>query len=94
MSWRKVVQARNRWQNDPLVHPSQHPFSVYPDPTDPEGRSAVFMLAAGDWTNELHRSIERDSKRPVWIQGPFASPYAAALEFDHLVLIATGIEML
>jgi hypothetical protein len=76
----------------PWVSKSEwHPFSVYPDSLDPENNSAIFMVAAGDWTNKVHKSIERDSSRPVWIQGPFASPYAQALTFDNLLLVATGI---
>ena len=76
----------------PWLSKSQwHPFSFYPDATDPSGSSAVFIQCAGDWTRDLHKSVERDSRRPIWIQGPFASPYAAALDYDHLLLFATGI---
>jgi predicted ferric reductase/Ca2+-binding EF-hand superfamily protein len=76
----------------PWVSKSQwHPFSVYPAADDPENKSAVFIVAAGDWTEALHRSIERDTQRPVWIQGPFPSPYAAAMTFQNLLLVATGI---
>ena len=44
------------------------------------------MVASGK-----SKSIKRDSSRPVWIQGPFASPYAQAPSYDHLILVATGI---
>ena len=33
-------------------------------------------MDVGDWTNALHDELERgDTLRPVWIQGPFSSPY-------------------
>jgi glucose-6-phosphate 1-dehydrogenase len=67
-----------------------HPFSVYAHPTL-EGYSAVCINTAGDWTRALHESISKPTTRPVWIQGPFASPYATSMEFDNLLLVASGI---
>ena len=67
-----------------------HPFSVYPHPIR-EGYSAVCITAAGDWTHQLHTLIEKPTTRPVWIQGPLASPYHTAMEFDKLILVASGI---
>lgn len=67
-----------------------HPFSLYPNPREADA-SAVFIMAAGDWSRALHRSIERPTTRPVWIQGPFSSPYDAALDYDNLLLVASGI---
>jgi hypothetical protein len=29
--------------------------------------------------------------RPVWVQGPFPSPYSKAIDFDNLILVASGI---
>jgi predicted ferric reductase len=57
----------------------------------PTTHSSVFIKASGDWTEKLHDTIKRDSNRPIWLKGPFASPFAAALDFDNIVLIASGI---
>ncbi|KAJ8600419.1 hypothetical protein CTAYLR_001469 [Chrysophaeum taylorii] len=89
------------WSNDaegyvnvlvPWISIAQwHPFSVY-KVHDRPGFSHVFMLAAGDWTRVLHALIARDTRRPVWIQGPFASPFGEmAASFDNMMLVATGI---
>jgi hypothetical protein len=67
-----------------------HPFSVYSHP-NLEGHSAVCISAAGDWTKQLHKSISQPTTRPVWIQGPFVSPYTASMEYDNLMLVASGI---
>ena len=68
-----------------------HPFSAYSSVERP-GYASIFALDAGDWTAALHASIARDTKRPVWIQGPFPSPFGErAAEFDYMVLVATGI---
>lgn len=67
-----------------------HPFSVYDHPSLP-GQSSICIAAAGNWTKELHASIERPTSRPVWIQGPFTSPYEGAIDFDNLLLVASGI---
>ncbi len=75
----------------PWISKSQwHPFSVYGHPTL-EDHSAVCIIAAGDWTKQLYRSVSHPTTRPVWIQGPFSSPYATSMEFDNLMLVASGI---
>ena len=35
--------------------------------------------------------MEQSSHRPCWVHGTFASPYHTAVEFDNLILVATGI---
>ena len=72
--------SKNQW----------HPFSVYAHPTM-DGYSCVFMMASGDWTKKLHGSILRNSARPVWVNGPIPSPYEAAVNYDNLLLCASGI---
>jgi len=67
-----------------------HPFSIYPHPTLPN-HSCVFMMAIGDWTKKLHNAVLRNSARPVWVNGPVPSPYEAAVNFDNLLLCASGI---
>ena len=73
-----------------LAKKEWHAFSVYRQPNQPN-MSSVCMLKAGDWTSRLHSIVERNTKRPVWISGPFASPYSTAVDFDNLVLVASGI---
>ena len=67
-----------------------HAFSLFSHPTKPH-HSCVCMAVGGDWTRRLHEVVQRPTRRPVWISGPFASPYATAAEYDNLVLVATGI---
>ncbi len=66
-----------------------HPFSLFPHPTK-RGHSCVCMALAGDWTRELHDAVRRPTRRPVWISGPFASPYSTAINYDNLILVASG----
>ena len=35
--------------------------------------------------------VANPTTRPVWIQGPFASPFGTAMNFDKLLLVASGI---
>jgi len=67
-----------------------HPFSIYDDPCDDQ-RVNIFIYKTGDWSTAVHRSLTRDTTRPVFLQGPFVSPFSSALEFDKQVLVATGI---
>ena len=59
---------------------------------DPNLRQ-VFMMKVngGDWTANVHRQLQRNTVRPVWISGPFVSPYNNALNFDNTICIASGI---
>jgi predicted ferric reductase len=45
----------------------------------------------GDWTKALHDKVKVPTTRPVFIAGPFASPYATANKYDNLILVASGI---
>jgi predicted ferric reductase len=75
----------------PWVSTTQwHPFSVFGHPTR-DDQSCICIIAAGDWTKQLHESVIHPTSRPVYIQGPFASPYEGAAEFDNLILVASGI---
>lgn len=67
-----------------------HAFSLFAHPSLPN-HSCVCMVINGDWTGELHDSVRQPTTRPVWIAGPFASPYATAIEYDNLIVIASGI---
>ena len=59
----------------PWVDRQWHAFSLFQDPSDP-GLRAVFMLDVGNWTKAVHSELQRsNTSRPIWIQGPFASPY-------------------
>ena len=67
-----------------------HPFSLFEKLSLP-GHSSVCMAAVGDWTKAVHANLERPSSRPAWIYGPFPSPFTAAVNFDNLIAIASGI---
>ena len=49
------------------------------------------MHKLGDWTTQVHEALGRDTSRPVWVQGPFNSPYGASDNFDNLIFVAGGI---
>ena len=67
-----------------------HAFSLFENPSEPQERQ-IFLQRAGDWTNKVHRYLQRDTVRPAWIQGPFPSPYASAEDYDNQILVASGI---
>uniref|UniRef100_A0A7S2V7M5 FAD-binding 8 domain-containing protein n=1 Tax=Fibrocapsa japonica TaxID=94617 RepID=A0A7S2V7M5_9STRA len=67
-----------------------HPFSVYDDP-DGSNKRNIFIYRAGDWSKAVHDSLTVDTSRPVWLQGPFHSPFGSAVGFDNHILVATGI---
>ena len=66
-----------------------HAFSAYEDGDD----ILIFALNSGDWTARLRAAVRgRPSTRPLWVSGPFASPFAdAAADCDNLLIVATGI---
>lgn len=66
--------------------PPQH----QPPQTTPSCRH-IFIARAGDWTNRVYSKMDRNTVRPVWISGPFPSPYNNADYFDNMVLVAAGI---
>lgn len=67
-----------------------HAFSLFEHPTDPNLRQ-VFMMKTGDWTSDVHRQLQRNTVRPVWISGPFVSLYNNALDYDNNICVASGI---
>lgn len=68
-----------------------HAFSLYENPLDGSIRHA-FLAAAGDWTKEVQSLAGKaETARPLWISGPFPSPYSNALTFDNMICVAAGI---
>jgi ferric-chelate reductase len=67
-----------------------HAFSLFENPTNPAERE-IFMMKLGDWTNDVHEVLQRDTVRPAWVHGPFPSPYNSAEEYDNQILVASGI---
>merc|ERR1712224_91460 len=67
-----------------------HAFSVFPHPTLAD-HSCVVIAQVGEWTRALRTEVERETRRPTWIQGPFLSPFSTSVEYDNLLLVATGI---
>lgn len=67
-----------------------HAFSLFRHPTLPD-HSCVCMNVGGDWTRALHEATRLPTHRPCWVSGPFASPYSTAINYDNLILIASGI---
>lgn len=67
-----------------------HAFSLFENPSRPEERQ-IFMQKLGDWTTKLHTTLQRETARPVWVQGPYSSPYDSAVDYDNQILVAGGI---
>jgi hypothetical protein len=73
--------AKNQW----------HAFSLFENPTNPTEEREIFIQKAGDWTTHVHMTLQRETVRPAWIQGPFPSPYNNADAYDNQILVASGI---
>ena len=67
-----------------------HAFSIYENPQNKQERH-IFISAVGDWTRTVHDKMDRNTVRPVWISGPFLSPYNNAGNYDNMILVAAGI---
>jgi ferric-chelate reductase len=69
-----------------------HAYSLYENPLDETVRH-MFLAKAGDWTSEVHKRVEEvdATARPLWITGPFPSPYNNAHNYDSMILVAAGI---
>ena len=67
-----------------------HAFSLFENPNAPEERQ-IFVSVTGDWTRKVHTALKRETVRPVWVQGPFPSPYNSAGSYDNQILVASGI---
>lgn len=67
-----------------------HAFSLFENPVNPAERQ-VFMQKSGDWTTQVHDTLGRHTSRPVWVQGPFVSPYGNAANYDNQIMVAGGI---
>jgi len=75
----------------PWVDKNQwHAFSLFDHPTI-VNRREVLMAKAGDWTTAVYRALQRETVRPVWVCGPFESPYNHGISYDNQILVATGI---
>ena len=68
-----------------------HAFSLFENPTNPNERQ-IFLKCNGDWTTQVYKTLqERDTNRPIWLQGPYPSPYNHAVSYDAQLLVASGI---
>jgi predicted ferric reductase len=68
-----------------------HVFSLYENPLDQSLRH-MFIAKVGDWTEQIHAKVDSaNTVRPVWISGPFPSPYNNAINYDNMILVASGI---
>ena len=70
-----------------------HAFSIYGN-SDVPNQVNVCMAVVGDknsWTTKLHAALEQPTVRPVWVYGPFPSPFDMAMNRDEVICVATGI---
>lgn len=66
-----------------------HAISIYPH-ANLENTSSLCIAKAGDWSNKLHEVTVWKTTRPVWIQGPFLTPFASSVEFDNAICVSSG----
>lgn len=77
--------------NFPWITKNQwHAFSLFENPLNPSERQ-IYMQDLGDWTHKVLLALQRDTHRPVWVMGPFSSPYDSAADVDNQILVAAGI---
>lgn len=78
--------------NFPWINKRQwHAFSLFENPANPSERQ-IYIQQLGDWTNEVLQALkQRETRRPIWVMGPFSSPYDSAVEMDNQILVAGGI---
>jgi len=75
----------------PWINTNQwHAFSLFENPSNPSERQ-IYIQDLGDWTHDVLKALQRETHRPIWVQGPFSSPYDNAVEFDNQILVAGGI---
>lgn len=67
-----------------------HAFSVVQNHDKP-GYSSILMQRVGNWTRKVHRLTDKPTQRPVWIHGPFPSPFQGANAYDKIIAIASGV---
>jgi ferric-chelate reductase len=68
-----------------------HAFSLFENPRNPMAEREIFIQKSGDWTCQVHCTLQRETVRPAWVQGPFPSPYSNADAYDNQILVDSGI---
>ncbi|CAM9345893.1 unnamed protein product [Discosporangium mesarthrocarpum] len=58
---------------------------------DHHTRAALYIAGVGDWTKGLFRLALQKSRMPLWISDPMPSAMQHALDFDNVLLVATGV---
>eukprot|EP00577_Skeletonema_sp_RCC1716_P009704 CAMPEP_0113435826 /NCGR_PEP_ID=MMETSP0013_2-20120614/36491_1 /TAXON_ID=2843 ORGANISM="Skeletonema costatum, Strain 1716" /NCGR_SAMPLE_ID=MMETSP0013_2 /ASSEMBLY_ACC=CAM_ASM_000158 /LENGTH=651 /DNA_ID=CAMNT_0000326243 /DNA_START=138 /DNA_END=2093 /DNA_ORIENTATION=- /assembly_acc=CAM_ASM_000158 len=68
-----------------------HAFTIFPEPTK-EDHTMLCIENSGDWTKELHRKIKVPCLRPLYVLGPYKSPFSdAAVTTSNAIAVASGI---
>eukprot|EP00577_Skeletonema_sp_RCC1716_P009407 CAMPEP_0113382790 /NCGR_PEP_ID=MMETSP0013_2-20120614/6028_1 /TAXON_ID=2843 ORGANISM="Skeletonema costatum, Strain 1716" /NCGR_SAMPLE_ID=MMETSP0013_2 /ASSEMBLY_ACC=CAM_ASM_000158 /LENGTH=652 /DNA_ID=CAMNT_0000265317 /DNA_START=138 /DNA_END=2093 /DNA_ORIENTATION=+ /assembly_acc=CAM_ASM_000158 len=68
-----------------------HAFTIFPEPTK-EDHTMLCIESSGDWTKELHRKIKVPCLRPLYVLGPYKSPFSdAAVTTSNAIAVASGI---
>ncbi|CAM9595413.1 unnamed protein product [Choristocarpus tenellus] len=81
-----------------------HAFSIIPAAGDVEensttagqdnvthGNATFYVAAVGDWTKEVLSRTLQNTRMPLWISNALPSSMEHALDFDNVLLIATGV---
>lgn len=66
-----------------------HAISIYPH-MEMHDWSSLCIAKAGDWSNQLHADTVWKTTRPIWIQGPFLTPFSATVDYDNIIVVSSG----
>ena len=68
-----------------------HAFTIFPEPAKPN-HTMLCIENTGDWTKELHRKVKVPCIRPLYVLGPYKSPFSdRAVTTSNAIAIASGI---
>ena len=91
-NWEKEPKTSYVYVMCPWISKYQwHAFTIFPEPSK-ENRTMLCIESSGDWTKELHRKIKVPCIRPLYVLGPYKSPFSdAAVTTSNAIAVASGI---
>eukprot|EP00986_Skeletonema_menzelii_P017105 scaffold17474_cov90-Skeletonema_menzelii.AAC.1 len=91
-NWEKEPKTSYVYVMCPWISKYQwHAFTIFPE-LSKENRTMLCIESSGDWTKELHRKIKVPCIRPLYVLGPYKSPFSdAAVTTSNAIAVASGI---
>ena len=91
---------KNQWHAFSLfenpINPTQRQIFVQSTTTrqrkKSDGGNNDSSSSSSSWTGQVLNVLQgRNTVRPVYIQGPYPSPYEQSTKYDNMILVASGI---